>query len=58
MKRLTTNCPDNNLDAALNLFYIKDSETWVRGGLPRHPALRFYPQSRKDFAAGLGIPNG
>ena len=32
MKRLTTNCPDNNLDAALNLFYIKDSETWVRGG--------------------------
>lgn len=32
MKRLTINCPDNNLDAALNLFYIKDSETWVRGG--------------------------
>lgn len=30
MKRLTTNCPDNNLDAALNLFYIKDFETWVR----------------------------
>jgi len=24
MKRLTTNYPDNNLDAALNLFYIKD----------------------------------
>ena len=32
MKRLTTNCPDNNLDAALNLFYIKDGETRVRDG--------------------------
>ena len=42
MKRLTTNCPDNNLDAALNLFYIKDFEVWaeVMGpGPARHPAL-------------------
>ena len=31
MKRLTTDTPKNNLQAALNLFYIKDYETWVRG---------------------------
>lgn len=34
MKRLTTDTPKNNLQAALNLFYIKDHETWVRGGGP------------------------
>lgn len=32
MKRLTTDTPKDNLEAALNLFYIKDHETWVRGG--------------------------
>ena len=32
MKRLTTETPKDNLEAALNLFYIKDHETWVRGG--------------------------
>lgn len=31
MKRLTTDAPKDNLEAALNLFYIKDYETWVRG---------------------------
>ena len=31
MKRLTTDTPKDNLEAALNLFYIKDHETWVRG---------------------------
>ena len=31
MKRLTTDTPKDNLEAALNLFYIKDYETWVRG---------------------------
>lgn len=31
MKRLTTETPKDNLEAALNLFYIKDHETWVRG---------------------------
>lgn len=34
MKRLTTETPEDNLQAALNLFYIKDHETWVRGGGP------------------------
>lgn len=31
MKRLTTDTPKDNLEMALNLFYIKDHETWVRG---------------------------
>lgn len=34
MKRLTTDNPKDNIEAALNLFYIKDHETWVRGGGP------------------------
>lgn len=57
MKRLTTNCPDNNLDAALNLFYIKDSETWVRGGGdgPDYPDIRLYDYIRK--AAKILLPD-
>lgn len=57
MKRLTTNCPDNNLDAALNLFYIKDFETWVRGGGdgPDYPDIRLYDFIRK--AAKILLPN-
>lgn len=57
MKRLTTNCPDNNLDAALNLFYIKDSETWVRGGGdgPNYPDIRLYDFIRK--AAKILLPD-
>lgn len=30
MKRLTTDAPKNNLESALNLFYSKDGEAWVR----------------------------
>lgn len=30
MKRLTTDTPKNNLENALNLFYVLESETWVR----------------------------
>lgn len=57
MKRLTTNCPDNNLDAALNLFYIKDGETWVRGGGdgPDYPDIRLYDFIRK--AAKILLPD-
>ena len=57
MKRLTTNCPDNNLDAALNLFYIKDFETWVRGGgdKPDYPDIRLYDFIRK--AAKILLPD-
>ena len=32
--RLTTDKPDGNFEAALNLFYCKDGTTWVRGGGP------------------------
>ena len=57
MERLTTNCPDNNLDAAMNLFYIKDFETWVRGGGdgPDYPDLRLYDFIRK--AAKILLPD-
>lgn len=57
MKRLTTNCPDNNLDAALNLFYIKDFETWVRGGGdgPDYTDIRLYDFIRK--AAKILLPD-
>lgn len=34
MKRLTTDIPESNMESAYNLFYIKDQETWVRGGGP------------------------
>lgn len=57
MERLTTNCPDNNLDAALNLFYVKDFETWVRGGGdgPDYPDIRLYDFIRK--AAKILLPD-
>ena len=57
MKRLTTNCPDDNLDAALNLLYIKDFETWVRGGGdgPDYPDIRLYDFIRK--AAKILLPD-
>lgn len=29
--RLTTDTPKNNLEMALNLFYVKDRDVWVRG---------------------------
>lgn len=29
--RLTTDTPESNLEMALNLFYVKDRQTWVRG---------------------------
>ena len=32
MKRLTTDNPQDNIETAVNLFYVKDHETWVRGG--------------------------
>lgn len=34
MKRLTTDRPEGNVQSTLNLFYIKDKETWIRGGGP------------------------
>lgn len=32
MKRLTTDTPQNLMETALNLFFAKDGEAWVRGG--------------------------
>ena len=57
MKRLTTNFPDSNLDAALNLFYIKDFVTWVRGGGdgPDYPDIRLYDFIR--IAAKILLPD-
>ena len=34
MNRLTTDAPKNNLENALNFFYVKDHEAYVRGGGP------------------------
>lgn len=34
MYRFTTDNPKNNLESALNLFYAKDGEAWIRGGGP------------------------
>ena len=31
MYRLTTDNPKDNFEMALNLFYVKDKEVWVRG---------------------------
>lgn len=44
MWRLTTDTPDDNVMTALNLFYAKDGETWVRGGgaAPDYPDITLY----------------
>lgn len=47
MKRLTTDTPQDNIETALNLFYIKDRETWVRGG---GPGPEYKDISLYDFA--------
>ena len=48
MKRLTTNVPRDNIETALNLFYIKDHETWVRGGgsAPDYPDVSLFDFTR------------
>jgi len=49
MNRLTTDNPKDNMEAALNLFYIKDGETWVRGGgpAPSYPDVSLYDYVRE-----------
>lgn len=41
MNRLTTDNPQDNTETALNLFFAKDGQTWVRGyGLDeKHPDI-------------------
>lgn len=46
MKRLTTDRPEDNVQNTLNLFYIKDRETWIRGG---GPAPQYKDVSLDDF---------
>lgn len=48
MNRLTTDNPQNNLMTALNLFYAKDGQAWVRGGGPRpdYPDVTLYDYTR------------
>jgi len=48
MKRLTTSAPKDNVETALNLFYIKDHETWVRGGgpAPDYPDVSLFSFTR------------
>lgn len=39
MHRLTTDTPKNNFEMALNLFYVKDKEVWVREYILRSIAI-------------------
>ena len=61
MKRLTTDNPKNNLQNAFNLFYIKDNETWVRGGGPGPEyedvsLFDFTRQIVRDHALDIDLP--
>lgn len=44
MERLTTDKPQNNLQTALNLFYAKDGEAWVRsaGTAPEYRGITLF----------------
>lgn len=44
--RLTTDTPKNNLEMALNLFYVKDEEVWVRGYGKNGADIRLFDLSR------------
>lgn len=46
MKRLTTDRPQDNVENTLNLFYIRNKETWIRGG---GPAPQYRDVSLDDF---------
>lgn len=48
MSRYTTDKPGGNYSTALNLFYIKDRETWVRGGgpAPDYPDVTLYDYTK------------
>lgn len=55
MKRLTTTAPKNNVETALNLFYIRDHETWVRGAgpAPNYPDVSLFDFTRALIRAQL-----
>lgn len=47
MKRLTTDNPKDNIETALNLLYIKDHETWVRGYGPNFDDVNLFDLVRQ-----------
>lgn len=53
--RLTTDNPKDNIENARNLFYIKDGETWVRGGGPgpKYADVSLYDFTRQIVAAHI-----
>lgn len=53
MRRLTTDTPENNTQRALNRFFIKDGETWVRGGgeAPDYQDVTLYAFIRRIIAS-------
>ena len=55
MDRLTTNNPKNNLETALNLFYVKDGQAWVRCGGPEpdYKDCSLYDYIRETMAGVL-----
>lgn len=57
MKRLTTDKPESNLETALNLFYAKDGEAWVRGGgeEPEYKDVTLYDYIRAAIRKNLDV---
>ena len=53
MRRLTTDTPENNTQRALNRFFIKDGETWVRSGgeAPDYQDVTLYAFIRRVIAS-------
>lgn len=49
MERFTTDKPLDNIETALNLFYVKDGEAWARGGgaAPDYPDIRLFDYARQ-----------
>ena len=71
MERLTTDHPQDNIETALNLFFVEDGDTWVRGGgeAPDFQDVPLYAYARQlvhdhhadidteceDFYFGIGL---
>ena len=49
MERLTTDHPQDNIETALNLFYVKDGEAWARNGgaAPEYQDVRLFDYARR-----------
>lgn len=54
LTRLTTDVPKDNVENALNLFYVKDGWTWIRSG---GPAPDYADMPLHDFVRMLVKPN-